>query len=393
MPRGKSAPGARRGDYARWAEQYAHAGRRGTRPGVDALRKQGEPPAPSEKPGSATSLRTRRMGMTVKRSHPECPRLHCPPLEINVMIRRRVSSLLVLCIASRVPARSLQLARPEDYAAPDRSRPIRVGIVMLTKNPVDILGWLEHHRRLGVHRVYVRVEDGPDVVRVLTRPEYADVVYVDSADGENDYMSPLYFKTMERQTRWVDEAISRARADGVTHLLHIDDDELLYCPLGRATLDAELSNIQASSIHLDNAEAVYDESNCFSPFATTRHFCIDQANFTAYANGKSFGNLQDESLKSWGVHRFWGDEYHLPPHVAVILHYEGSCLVRWAEKFAGYARTMPDACQEIPFAYYCDSIQAFSDPTLTTHDRTRVWERWKLLQSRQDDGVVMLEVQ
>lgn len=283
----------------------------------------------------------------------------------------------------------LQLARPEDYAAPKRTRPVRIGIVMLTKHPVDIRGWLEHHRRIGVQRVYVRVEESPDLVHMLQRPEYADLVHVESSVGDTDY-----FDLMARQCRWVDEAILRARADDVTHLLHIDDDELLYCPLGRATLDAELSQIEQSSIHMDNLEAVYDESNCSSPFATTRHFCVDQTQFTAYANGKSFGNLDDASLKSYGPHRFSGDEHRLPPHVAVVLHYEGACLARWAEKFAGYARSTPDACDggEIPFPYYCESLRAFVRHDTDEQDRSRVWERWKLLRNRQQDGVIIIDI-
>lgn len=283
----------------------------------------------------------------------------------------------------------LQLTRPVNYVVPKRSRPVRIGVVMLTKHPVDMRGWLEHHRRIGVRRVYIRVEDSPDLVRMLERPEYADLVYVESSDGDTDY-----FDLMTRQCRWVDEAIVRSRTDEVTHLLHIDDDELLYCPLGRATLEAELSHVEQSSIHIDNVEAVYDESNCSSPFATTRHFCVDQAQFTAYANGKSFGNLENDSLKSYGPHRFSGDEYRLPPHVAVVLHYEGACLVRWAEKFAGYARSTPDACDggKIPFPYYCESLRAFVRNDMDEQDRSRVWERWKLLRNRQRDGVIIIDV-
>lgn len=277
------------------------------------------------------------------------------------------------------------LIPPTTYIPPHTTNRTRVGIVLLSKDPIDFGTWLNYHRSIGVERVYLRVEDTPNLVEYITQ-EHADFVHMTATSGETSY-----FSLMDRQTEHMNHAIQLARAHGLTHLLHIDDDELLYLPMGRRVFDAELLNSTGSSIHLQNIEAVYDASNCSNPFHTTTHFCVRPSKFTAYVNGKSFGVLADETLRHYGPHNFTGTIVELPPHVAVIIHYESSCFKRWSQKFTGYASTSPDACKDgkIPFKFYCDSLEAFLKPSSSPQ---LVWDRWKLRRHRSNDGIVQFKV-
>ena len=264
-----------------------------------------------------------------------------------------------------------------------RKRP-RIGIVLVTKNPIDFDTWLGYHRKLGIERVYIRVEDTPALAEKLK--QYGAFVHTIVANGERSY-----FTIMDRQAAHTNSTISLARSHGLSHLLHIDDDELLFLPSGRQVFEGELMRLKGSSVKLQNIEAVYDSSNCSNPFQTTTHFCIRPSKFTAYANGKSIGVLDDPTLRERGPHTFSGSESQMPSHAAVVVHYESSCLTRWAEKFSGYAKTSPHACMngDIPFQYYCDSIDAFAKKE--THVDS-VWMRWKLKKNRSKDGIVRLKI-
>lgn len=268
----------------------------------------------------------------------------------------------------------------------------RIGIVCLTNNPVDFRTWISHHKNTGIERMYVRVEDTPQLVDELrTMADPSVRIFCDRNDGGN----PLsYFTVMDRQAKHVDEVIQLARSEGLTHLLHIDDDELLYFPAGKRTFLVELLRAKGSSVRLENIEAIYDASNCSNPFHTTTHFCIRPSEFTAYANGKSIGLLSDTHLRSRGPHMYSGATTSIPPHAGVIVHYESACLTRWAQKFSTYAATSRDACTtgDIPFQYYCDSMKAFANEAPTEHSLAVVWTRWKTRTNRAKDGIVKIKV-
>jgi hypothetical protein len=70
---------------------------------------------------------------------------------------------------------------------------------------------------------------------------------------------------------------------------------------------------------------------CVDPFLDVTAFRHKPATFCAYSNGKSFGRLRIPDLRSAGVHHFVGGSTYspsaafvVPPHVAVVLHYESS---------------------------------------------------------------------
>lgn len=278
---------------------------------------------------------------------------------------------------------------PSDYhhRVRDTNTTVRLAIVTQTKNPIGLSTWLRHHRNMGIERIFLSVEDTPSVKALVESLEFASFVTASFSTGVTSY-----FTNMDRQSEFVNASIQAARNDGYTHLVHIDDDELLFFPLGKRAFYDKIQSMEASSIRMNNIEAVYDSSNCSDPFKTARYFCLKPIHFTAYANGKSIGNLADSDLQAHGPHMFTGKRQDLPSYFAVVVHYESACLRRWAEKFRGYALDTPNACNEkrIPFPYYCESIQAFkNDPKL---DHAELWERWKTKKYRSTDGIVELNV-
>lgn len=256
---------------------------------------------------------------------------------------------------------------------------VRLGIVAITTRPDDLRHWLVHHRdHVGVERVYLRVEATPELRRLLRSAEWAHLVratYVDWAHRS-------YVDIQTRQRAHVDAAIVRARADGLTHLLHVDDDELLHCPRGAAALREYIARATAiDSLTVQNYEAVYSREaahDCAHPFAT-QHFNTSRATFSAYANGKAIGRLSP-ALRCGGAHGFVGRRGVVPTSLAIVLHYESHCIPRWRAKFAAYARNSSDACasRRIPFMFYCESMTALAPGTDNDNESVdKIWYRWK----------------
>lgn len=275
---------------------------------------------------------------------------------------------------SESPTGRVLLDIPDGFKAPrsERNR-VKLAIVMLTKNPLGLETWLKHHRHtIGVEHFYLRVEEYDRVANILEKSCWKQCVKVERVQ---DHLS--YFSLQKRQITFVNEAIRSARRDGVTHLIHIDDDELIHCPMGASVFRRCLSHMDASCLRMRNVEAVYSQSECVDPFRTTTLFETDPHKFAAYVNGKPIGNLSNKSINCVGPHIFSGNQEWMAPHVVTLLHFESSCIDRWRDKFARYAQQSPDACRngEIPFKFYCDSMSDGSDET---------WISWKTPSNRKD---------
>ena len=102
--------------------------------------------------------------------------------------------------------------------------PVRLGVVCMTKRPCSFERWLQYHRdALRVERFYIRVEDTPELQGLLSSSPWEECCDVSfHADTTRSWTGQT-----ERQSTHVEYAITRARADGLTHLLHIDDDVCL----------------------------------------------------------------------------------------------------------------------------------------------------------------------
>lgn len=255
-----------------------------------------------------------------------------------------------------------------------KKRKLRLAIACMTKKPLAFDFWLRHHFDvIGAHRVYIRAENSRNELQALLRGEPR--IAVEYSDGGKQ----AYFTQMDRQAAFVNGALQQARADGCTHLLHIDDDELLHCPFGVQAFHDELGGMDFDCVKVRNIEAVYGESECTNPFSGTHLFVTKPSKFTAYINGKSIANLtRSTRVQSLGPHLFSGSSQTISSSLCVVLHFESSCLDRWRAKFRNYATDSPDACDSgrIPFPFYCESMRDPSD---------EVWRRWKSPQRHKDD--------
>ena len=116
---------------------------------------------------------------------------------------------------------------------------VRIGVACMTKRPSCFETWLRHHAfTIGAERIYLRVEDTPELEGILAQPPWDSIVKARHCKNTvRDWSGQTH-----RQVVFVDDAIEWARADGLTHLLHCDDDELLHCPSGRAAFVQELED-------------------------------------------------------------------------------------------------------------------------------------------------------
>lgn len=295
-------------------------------------------------------------------------------------LRSRETSPLPACALDDVCLRT-----PNGYdMRPADGSCVKLCVCTMTRRPLQLETWLKHHRAVGVSHFFLCVEDTPELHVLLEAAAWRGVVSATYASHDG----PSYFTQMQRQAAHVARSISLARRMGMSHIAHIDDDELIHCENGSAALFAHLAAGEScSTFHVRNIEAVYSRSDCESAFEKTNTFCVRPRDFAAYTNGKSIGSLTDTTLSPHGPHAFSGPSCSLPPWVAVVAHFESACVERWREKFSAYARRAPDACAKdrIPFPFYCNSIEAF---VTGASDKDRVWHRWRTIARHSNDAIV-----
>ena len=244
-------------------------------------------------------------------------------------------------------AKPVESVPPEPEGSP-AAPPIAIGLVSMTKQPLELVTWLEYHRTVvGVSRFYLRVEDTPELATLFDSPPWDTLVHATyHAATQRDY-----FGQNDRQNMHVNATLTRARADGLTHLLHIDDDELLYCPGGTARLHEALAAAPADrpEVHLRNLEALFPSRSCASPFREASAFRHEPRTYHSYVSGKSIARLDDPAVVAHGPHHFRiksGEvggrgspiSHALPPDAAVVLHYESATFDKWLTKYVDLAR-------------------------------------------------------
>jgi hypothetical protein len=256
------------------------------------------------------------------------------------------------------PLRIASLVRA-DGGAP-RERVVRLAVACMTKRPLALRSWLTYfHAVLGVERFYLRVEHTPDLAPLLAEPPWASLVVATFDDGAGLVRDNGAQQTA-RQDAHVREAIAAAAAAGLTHLLHCDDDELLYAPAGVPALRRALGALPRGvvSAHALALEATYPrtaaDDDAVDPFRETRAFRHAPAAYSSYggaagSTGKALGVLGAPGLQPDGPHHFraagggsaavgdLGATAVLPPRLAVLLHYESASVGRWRSKFADAA--------------------------------------------------------
>jgi hypothetical protein len=298
----------------------------------------------------------------------------CPPPALNAV------DLPDDVVISELSAAELSVLKAA--ADSQRHQPVRLAVVGMTKRPPDLEYWLRHHAALGIERFYLRIEDTPELAELLGRAPWATVVEPLWAN-EN---TPTDWRAMAaRQSTYVQSIVGLAAARGLTHLLHIDDDELLCVPSGRWALDASLQTMELEEralceAHALTVEALAPSRECADAFGGVRAFRHRRSTFCAYgahvgSAGKSVGRLCCPGLAPCGPHHFndiavgaheRADPAHgdfsrtrlLPPAVALILHFESASFERWRSKFTAYAAAMLDgATPTFHFPFYRESAK------------------------------------
>jgi Glycosyl transferase family 2 len=225
---------------------------------------------------------------------------------------------------------------------------VKVGIVSMMKDPKNIETWLGHHRKMGISKFYIRLEDTPGLEKFLKSQSDVHLI-IGNSTGINEYQ-----EIQVRQTYMVDECLKIAKNDGIDWLIHIDSDELL---------EGDISEIQnlPSNVHtivLDNVEAKFEsipssQDNCFD--AKKFLDCKNEA-CVSYVNGKGGGRTY-QNVSSFGPHRFRSVAPDSEKNVKMyVKHYESCDFEMYKQKYLHLAHSNKDL--NIPFPYYRESIEA-----------------------------------
>jgi len=231
-----------------------------------------------------------------------------------------------------------------------------VAFVSLIRNPIDLPLWLKYHRKMGIKRFFIRLEDSPSWEEYLK--DMPDVVL---KNGASDKSGNNYSTLIERQIKFVNETLGQIRKmSDIDWLIHIDADELLH---------GDISALQKlpetiKTVKFENAEAIFDKTRqdtCFS--ATNFLRCGKDAPCKSYINGKPAGRIRDPKVSLAGPHDFEYDgkidgegdfQYKMPFDILHILHFEGCTFGAWVEKFFHLSNN--DKADN-PFPYYKSSIE------------------------------------
>ena len=248
------------------------------------------------------------------------------------LVRRRVPRIAHPPQApAKLPAVEVRIDAelPRRHQSGEKTEPIRIAIACMTKRPNDLSTWLTHHtENIGVTRFYLRVEETPELAEMLLQLPWSECVQATFAEGAECVRDNGSDQTA-RQMAHVNSAIKDAHAAGFTYMLHLDDDELLYAPCGRAALHDELYACSKSdapwlhNVHALTIEALVPSRTCRAPFHEARAFRHCPGDFGSYggqsaaSTGKSFGVLTASGLEAEGPHHFrrWLRTTFALPHV------------------------------------------------------------------------------
>ena len=260
---------------------------------------------------------------------------------------------------------------------------IKIAIVCMTKNPISFEDWLLHHfNNIGVVHIFLRVEDTPELHNIIDDIRWKRKISVSYDSGERDYI-----QQMERQKRFVNETITISEKMGHTHIIHIDDDELLYLPRGRDALLKFLNKTKDTFFKIKNLEAIYDKEECNSPFRNVNKFLVDASEFTSYTNGKGMACTKADII-CMGPHDFklqsniHEKAFVIDDSILIVLHYESPCIAKWKSKFYSYKTRNQDDLSKIPFKFYREAIYDNSNTT---------WSKYKLYNLNEHKNIVHIK--
>lgn len=231
---------------------------------------------------------------------------------------------------------------------------VRIGIAALIRKPIDLPLWLRYHRKFGVKKFYIRLEDSPGWEDFLKAQPDVWFEIAESDRQGNNFQTLMY-----RQVEFVTRILRNGTVRDLDWLFHIDCDELMHGSL--EFLKGLSPDIKV--VNMENAEAVFDENNMDTCFKAT-HFLrcgIEGTPCKSYVNGKSGGRVE-AGVTLAGPHNFaWKGEYtgahvhKVPFEILHVLHFDSCSFGAWAEKFRHMGKNIKDP---IPFVHYMESIGA-----------------------------------
>jgi hypothetical protein len=250
--------------------------------------------------------------------------------------------------------------------------------------------FLRYHLAIGVAQIIVFCDDPQDPA-IAVAAAFGPAVTVIPAD-EALYKRYATLQTATepgvdarlthtfRQIHNAEIAIGMAMAAGHQWLLHLDADELFFCPTG--TVADHLAVLEAEGVDMAtyaNFEAVPNTMEVSDPFREVSYFKINPSllpkwqmrcvveywlpqhryYFTAYVDGKAMVRLQPGVLPH-GRHRFRlfrGEMRCLAFNRPLILHYAHCGLATYTAKFAHLATSPATDTMVLPF--YRRSVAAW----------------------------------
>jgi hypothetical protein len=253
-------------------------------------------------------------------------------------------------------------------AAPGVAVP-RVAIVTMTKKPIDLQIWIDHHlNKLKVDKIYLRVEESPEVEGIVEKFNKQGKINVEYDNRKIDN-SDSYYIQMDRQKMFVNKIKEECRKNKIEYLLHIDDDELFYIDKNKynviqdffKSIHGKVLENNLSNIHFENIEAVFQKNkkHCFD----TDKFldCRIRGNCKSYCNGKSATNV-NLSGEFFGPHNFSGKVLNIERNDACVLHFDSACFEKWYQKFENLSHlTSQEKLDSIPFKFYKNSIKLIQE--------------------------------
>ena len=272
-------------------------------------------------------------------------------------------------------------------------------IFLQTHKPVDIEGWLKHHKKLKPEKFYIVVENDPELKIPNKYKDIINVEYV-TENSKGTWGSDLDDRLSHNFNRMAD----KARSEGIEWMMKVDDDELLY-----SANDENISNLLASipaeqnSIRVQNYEAYFPEVNkkkgeCFVKNA--KFLDCSTSKCTAYANGKSFGRISNPNIKQSGSHFMSGPGTSMkffPIDDLSILHFESCNYLKWKDKFAKMSKNKEGDKQLVysdfrgslddffkqRFPHYSKSLHAFDNNKNNEKEAIKIYSDMKVINDKQ----------
>lgn len=230
--------------------------------------------------------------------------------------------------------------------------PSGVAIVAMMKDPKNIETWLARHRKAGIIKFYIKLEDTPDLEAYLKSQEDVTVT-TGSSVGVNEYDNQQV-----RQDAWVDDALKMAGTDPrLGWLVHIDADEIVVGDLNKlAQLPSSVRTVWFQNVEAKFPDVPGKTDSCFN---AAEFVNCAEAPCAAYGNGKSAGRVAPD-VSAHGPHRMKSSWYAASGDTKVddilVEHYESCDFDTYKKKFKRLA--VQDRPSSIPFSYYNESIAA-----------------------------------